>query len=91
MKLTPLAKAFVALVILGVIGYTGYHYYGDQLKEWSKGGGKGGTSGGGGIAVDEVGEQVRGETERVCELADELVKLGKELTLRPLAAAGRQD
>jgi NitT/TauT family transport system substrate-binding protein len=46
-KLTPLAKAFVALVILGVLGYTGYHYYGDQLKEWSKGQ-KGGTSGGGG-------------------------------------------
>ena len=41
MKMTPLAKAFVALVILGVVGYTGYHYYGDQLKEWSKGGGHG--------------------------------------------------
>lgn len=42
-------------------------------------------------AVDEVGEQVRGETERVCELADELVKLANELTLRPLAGAGRDD
>jgi len=38
MKLTPLAKAFVAMVILGVLGYTGYHYYGDQIKQWSKGG-----------------------------------------------------
>jgi NitT/TauT family transport system substrate-binding protein len=47
-KLTPLAKAFVALVILGVIGYTGYHYYGDQLKEWSKGQKGGGTTTGGG-------------------------------------------
>jgi NitT/TauT family transport system substrate-binding protein len=49
-KLTPLAKAFVALVILGVLGYTGYHYYGDQLKEWSKGN-KGGTTGGGGATT----------------------------------------
>jgi NitT/TauT family transport system substrate-binding protein len=40
-KLTPLAKAFIALIILGVLGYTGYHYYGDQLKEWSKGKGGG--------------------------------------------------
>ena len=37
MKLTPLAKAFVALVILGVVGYTGYHYYGDEIKSWSTG------------------------------------------------------
>jgi outer membrane protein OmpA-like peptidoglycan-associated protein/ABC-type amino acid transport substrate-binding protein len=41
-KLTPLAKAFVAMVILGVLGYTGYHYYGDQIREWSKGEKKGG-------------------------------------------------
>jgi hypothetical protein len=39
----------------------------------------------GASTVDDVAEQVRGETERVCELADELAKLGKELTLRPLA------
>ena len=37
MKLTPLAKAFVALVVIAVVGYTGYHYYGDQIKQWSKG------------------------------------------------------
>jgi outer membrane protein OmpA-like peptidoglycan-associated protein/ABC-type amino acid transport substrate-binding protein len=36
-KLTPLAKAFIAIVILAVVGYTGYHYYGDQIKAWSKG------------------------------------------------------
>jgi NitT/TauT family transport system substrate-binding protein len=36
-KLTPLAKAFIAMVVLGVLGYTGYHYYGDQIKAWSKG------------------------------------------------------
>jgi NitT/TauT family transport system substrate-binding protein len=45
-KLTPLAKAFVAMVILGVLGYTGYHYYGDQIREWSKGEKKGGSGGG---------------------------------------------
>jgi hypothetical protein len=38
MRLTPLAKAFIALVILGVLGYTGWHYYGSKL----------GRSGGGG-------------------------------------------
>ncbi len=60
MKLTPMAKAFVALVILGVLGYTGYHYYGDQLKEWSRGAGKGGTGssgsttgGGGAVTKDD--------------------------------------
>ncbi len=58
MKLTPLAKAFVAMVILGVVGYTGYHYYGDQIREWSKGGGgdkgkKGDGNGGGGGAIDK--------------------------------------
>lgn len=44
MKLTPLAKAFIALIVVAVLGYTGYHYYGDQIKEWSKGE-KGGSSG----------------------------------------------
>ncbi len=45
MKLTPLAKLFITLVVLGVVGYTGYHYYGDKLKDWSQKG-----SGGGGEA-----------------------------------------
>ncbi len=27
MRLTPLSKAFVALVVLGVLGYTGWHYW----------------------------------------------------------------
>jgi NitT/TauT family transport system substrate-binding protein len=44
MRLTPLSKAFVAIVILGVIGYTGWHYWGG--KHWGEGGT--GTSGGGG-------------------------------------------
>jgi len=56
-KLTPLAKAFVAIVILAVLGYTGYHYYGDQIKDWSKGGEKGKTAdnkgGGGAVSKDD--------------------------------------
>ena len=45
MKLTPLAKLFITLVVLGVLGYTGYHYYGDKLKDWSqKGQGGGGEA-----------------------------------------------
>ncbi len=49
MKLTPLAKVFITLVILGVIAFTGYHYGGlDRLKQWSgAGGGTGGGTGGG--------------------------------------------
>ena len=43
----------------------------------------------GAIAVEEIADQVRTETEHICELADELAKLGKELSLRPLAAAAR--
>jgi outer membrane protein OmpA-like peptidoglycan-associated protein/ABC-type amino acid transport substrate-binding protein len=52
-KLTPLAKAFIALVVIGVVGYTGFHYYGDQIKAWSQGGGgdKGAKGGGGGGAA----------------------------------------
>ena len=37
-------------------------------------------------AIDEAVEQVRTETERVCELAEEVVKLGRELAERPLTA-----
>jgi hypothetical protein len=39
--------------------------------------------------VDDAGEHVRSETERVCELAEEIVKLGRSLSDRPLTAAGR--
>lgn len=57
MKLTPLAKAFIALIVIAVVGYTGYHYYGNEIKEWSKGGdkgaGKGGSTATGGGAVSK--------------------------------------
>ena len=34
MKLTPLAKAFIAAVVLIVIGFTTWHYKGDAIKRW---------------------------------------------------------
>ncbi len=51
-----MAKAFVAIVILAVLGYTGYHYYGNEIKDWSKGGDKGktaGDKGGGNVSKDD--------------------------------------
>lgn len=35
MKLTPFGKLFLALVILGVVGFVAYTKYGDQLKQWA--------------------------------------------------------
>ena len=37
MKLTPLAKAFIAVVVLGVIGTTGWWYFRDDLRRWAGG------------------------------------------------------
>ncbi|HEY0078178.1 MAG TPA: phosphate ABC transporter substrate-binding/OmpA family protein [Pyrinomonadaceae bacterium] len=37
MKLTPFAKVFISVVILGVIGYAAWHYKGDALKRWAVG------------------------------------------------------
>ena len=37
MKLTPLAKAFIAVVVFGVIGFATWHYKGDAIKEWAGG------------------------------------------------------
>jgi len=33
MRFTPLAKGFIALIVLGVLGYTGWHYWG-QKRPW---------------------------------------------------------
>src|SRR5450432_3982898 len=41
MKLTPFAKIFLVLVILGVGGFIGFKKYGDNLRSWS-GAGKAG-------------------------------------------------
>jgi len=35
MKLTPLSKLFLTVVILGVLGFTGWHYYGAEIRCWS--------------------------------------------------------
>ena len=37
MKLTPLAKAFIAAVVLFVIGFATWHYEGDAIKQWAGG------------------------------------------------------
>src|SRR6266481_8032572 len=41
MKLTPLAKLFITVVILGVVGYTAWHYKGGTLRKWATGSDKG--------------------------------------------------
>ena len=35
MKLTPLSKLFLTVIILGVLGYSGWHYYGNEIRCWS--------------------------------------------------------
>src|SRR5215207_6755985 len=37
MKLTPLAKAFIGVVVLAVIGFSTWYYKGDAIKEWAGG------------------------------------------------------
>jgi outer membrane protein OmpA-like peptidoglycan-associated protein/ABC-type amino acid transport substrate-binding protein len=37
MKLTPFAKIFVTIVILGVIGYALWYYQGDAIRQWAVG------------------------------------------------------
>jgi NitT/TauT family transport system substrate-binding protein len=37
MRLTPLAKAFIAVVVVGVIGFATWHYKGGAIKEWAGG------------------------------------------------------
>ena len=37
MKLTPLAKAFIAVVVFVVIGFATWHYKGDAIKQWAGG------------------------------------------------------
>src|SRR5688572_14527763 len=35
MKLTRMAKMFITLVVLAVIGYTGWHYFKNEMRCWS--------------------------------------------------------
>ena len=37
MRLTPLAKGFIALVVCAVIGFATWHYKGDAIKKWAGG------------------------------------------------------
>ena len=37
MKLTPFAKLFITVVILGVLGYAFWHYKGADVKQWAVG------------------------------------------------------
>jgi hypothetical protein len=37
MRLTPLAKAFIAIVVVLVIGFATWHYKGDAIKNWAGG------------------------------------------------------
>ncbi len=53
MKLTPFAKVFLVLVILGVGGFIGFKKYGDNLRSWS-GAGKAGDPKAGETPVDKA-------------------------------------
>jgi len=47
MRLTPFAKLFITIVVLGVVGYAVWHYKGDSIRQWSTGSkGPGKTTGG---------------------------------------------
>ena len=35
MKLTGFAKFFITVVILGVLGYTTWHYEGSAIRKWA--------------------------------------------------------
>lgn len=35
MKLTPFAKLFITVVVLGVLGYAFWHYKGDTVRQWA--------------------------------------------------------
>ena len=37
MKLTPFAKAFIAVVVVAVLGFATWHYKGDDIKRWAGG------------------------------------------------------
>ena len=37
MRLTPLAKAFIAVVVVAVIGFATWHYKGTAIREWAGG------------------------------------------------------
>lgn len=48
MKLTPFAKLFLTVVVLGVVGFVVYFNFGNQLRQWA-----GVGAGGGGEAIEK--------------------------------------
>src|SRR5690349_1389637 len=59
MKLTPFGKLFLALIILGVIGFAVFKKYGNEVKQWAGVNTEGGGSSGGGrgeaVSKDDFG------------------------------------
>lgn len=51
MKLTPFAKLFITVVVLGVLGYAFWHYKGDTVRQWA-GAEKGAAEAGKSAGVD---------------------------------------
>jgi hypothetical protein len=37
MKLTPIAKLFITVVVIAVLGYAFWHYRGAELRQWAVG------------------------------------------------------
>jgi NitT/TauT family transport system substrate-binding protein len=54
MRLTPFAKLFITVVVLGVIGYAVYHYKGADVRKWATGTDKpAAETGSGGVASSD--------------------------------------
>ena len=53
MKLTPLGKLFLVLVILGVGGFIAFKRYGTEIKGWAGAGQPSGKTGGGEVTKDD--------------------------------------
>src|SRR4029078_2396091 len=54
MKLTPFAKIFITLVVLGVLGYAAWHYKGTSIRQWAGAADKGsGKTGEGTVAAND--------------------------------------
>src|SRR5581483_403551 len=53
MKLTPFAKVFITLVVLGVIGYAAWHYKGASIRKWAGAEGQPKTSGSDAVAAND--------------------------------------
>ncbi len=57
MKLTPFGKLFLALVVIGVVGFIVFNKYGDDLRKWSGAAPSGGASGDASKGGGQVGKE----------------------------------